>query len=270
MKKIFYLVPALLLAFIVNCGEKTPQPPAPSKTPKTVVKKQQQAQVDNKTTSKTQATPLKSRVWPFDGDDEQEITLTKNLTAKNYILVFDGSGSMRETGCSAGRQKIAVAREAVMEWSKSVPKDANLGLIAFTNNKWIILPLTAGHTDKFMSTVKSIVAGGGTPLSNAFGKAYKAFTHQGKRQLGYGEYTIVVVTDGIANDAGKLTRYVNYILNKTPINIYSIGFCIGKNHTLNQPGKTIYKAADNPAQLRQGLKQVLAESDVFDDAEFGN
>lgn len=268
MKKIFYLVPALLLAFIVNCGEKTPQPSAPSKTPKTVVKKQQ-TQVDNKTTStKPRATVLKSRVWPFDGDNEQNIALANNLTAKNYILVFDGSGSMRDTGCSAGRQKIAVAREAVMEWSKTVPRDANLGLIAFSNNKWIILPLTAGHTDKFISTVKSIIAGGGTPLSNAFGKAYKAFTHQGKKQLGYGEYTIVVVTDGIANDAAKLTRYVNYILDKTPINIYSIGFCIGKNHTLNQPGKTTYKAADNPAQLRQGLKQVLAEAKAFDEAEF--
>jgi len=268
MKKIFYLVPILLFAIILKCGEKTPQPPAPSKTPKPVVKKQQQTQVENKTTSKSRATTLKSRVWPFDGDNEQEINLAHNLTSKNYILVFDGSGSMCETGCSAGRKKIDVAIEAVMEWSKTVPQDANLGLIAFHNNKWIILPLTAGHTDKFNSTVKDIIAGGSTPLTNAFGKAYKAFTNQGKKQLGYGEYTIVVVTDGIANDADKLSRYVNYILNKTPINIYSIGFCIGKNHTLNQPGKTIYKAADNPAQLRQGLKQVLAEAKAFDEAEF--
>jgi hypothetical protein len=59
-------------------------------------------------------------------------------------------------------------------------------------------------------------------------------------------------------------------LKTTPINIYSIGFCIGENHALNQPGRTFYKAADNPAALRKGLEEVLAESETFDETEFSN
>jgi hypothetical protein len=98
--------------------------------------------------------------------------------------------------------------------------------------------------------------------------AYKAFTDQGRRQLGYGEYTIVVVTDGIANSIPQLQQVVDKIIATTPINIYSIGFCIGKEHSLNQPGRTLYKSADNPEQLDKGLREVLAESESFDEVEF--
>ncbi len=38
---------------------------------------------------------------------------------------------MGETDCGNGRKKITVAKEAVMEWSRSIPKDAKLGLVAF-------------------------------------------------------------------------------------------------------------------------------------------
>ena len=93
-------------------------------------------------------------------------------------------------------------------------------------------------------------------------------TRQGRRQLGYGEYTIVVVTDGIANDENRLRTAVDVILANSPITVYSIGFCIGARHSLNQPGNTVYKSADNPEQLAEGLKDVLAESEFFDAAEF--
>ena len=80
----------------------------------------------------------------------------------------------------------------------------------------------------------------------------------------------MVVTDGIANNEQRLSKNVNAILATTPITIYSIGFCIGQNHALNQPGRTFYKAADNPAALRKGLEAVLAESESFDEAEFSD
>jgi hypothetical protein len=98
--------------------------------------------------------------------------------------------------------------------------------------------------------------------------AYKAFTDQGRRQLGYGEYTIVVVTDGIANSIPRLQKVVDKLIADTPINIYSIGFCIGQEHSLNQPGRTLYKSADNPEQLQKGLQEVLAESESFDEDAF--
>ncbi len=262
MKKIFTFPVLIFITFILfGCGD---EPRSDDQKKQVVVQKQQQEKVHEN------REPVKKikKVWPFDDDFSDETELDDNPTAKNFILILDGSGSMNETGCSGGRKKITVAKEAVVEWSKNIPADANLGLIVFFNNDWSVLPLSRGNRDEFINTVKNISARGGTPLASAFGKAYEDFTKQGQKQLGYGEYTIVVVTDGIANNAKKLSEYIHYILTNTPINIYSIGFCIGKKHSLNQPGQTIYKAANNPAQLKQGLGEVLAESSTFDDTKF--
>lgn len=209
--------------------------------------------------------------WPYLSDlseDHPVGDLAEDLTARNYFLIFDGSGSMRDSECSGSSQKIEVAKKAVTAWSKSVPANANLGLYAFHNQGLLTLPLATGNRDAFIRTVDKVQAGGKTPLSDAMIYAYKAFTDQGRRQLGYGEYTIVVVTDGIANSIPRLQQVVDQIIAKTPINIYSIGFCIGEQHSLNQPGRTLYKSADNPEQLQKGLQEVLAESESFDEDEF--
>ncbi len=240
---------------VMGCGES----PAPSS-------KTASSQRDTVTPSET-PTPPKA-VWPFTAGEEPAADLADNLLTRNYFLIFDGSGSMRDSKCSGARQKIEVAREVVSQWSEGIEPEANLGLIAFHANGIISLPLTSGSRDNFIDTVSKIQAGGSTPLAEAVNYAYEASTKQAKRQLGYGEYTIVVVTDGIADDAYKLKKVIEKILTESPVNIYSIGFCIGTSHSLNQYGRTIYKAADNPQQLRQGLQEVLAESETFDDSDF--
>lgn len=255
------LLVSVLMSFLllVSCSEdsqpvqqSSSQPPPPS---------QSQAPPQPLTTAKAD-------IWPFVSQEQSGQPLAENLTARNFLLIFDGSGSMRESDCAGSSQKIEVAKRAVTAWSKSVPADANLGLYAFHNNGKLTLPLSSGNRDNFMQAVDQIEAGGNTPLAEAMLYAYKTFTEQGQRQLGYGEYTIVVVTDGIANSAADLQRAVDMILSRTPIMIYSIGFCIGDRHSLNQPGRTIYRAADNPEQLQKGLQEVLAESSSFDEDEF--
>jgi hypothetical protein len=247
---------------LIGCGEE-PQPvqKAASQPAPTAPAPQPSAP----SPAQTDETP---GTWPFKRADESAGVLADNLTAKNYLLIFDGSGSMRESKCAGSSRKIDVAKQAVMTWSKSVPANANLGLYAFHNNGILTLPMTSGQRDGFMQTVDQIVAGGNTPLSKAMLYAYDALTKQGRRQLGYGEYTIVVVTDGIANSIENLQKVADHILSETPITIYSIGFCIGEHHSLNQPGRTMYKSADNPAQLKEGLREVLAESESFDEQEF--
>ncbi|WP_419660818.1 von Willebrand factor type A domain protein [Desulfosarcina variabilis str. Montpellier] len=210
----------------------------------------------------------RSAVWPFLSEDAPVGGLAENLTAKNYLLIFDGSGSMQDKKCSGNSQKIEVAKKAVTAWSKSIPANANLGLFAFHNLGTLTLPLATGNRDAFNQAIGQIQAGGKTPLSDAIIYAYNTFTEQGQRQLGYGEYTIVVVTDGYANSISRLNDVVGKVLSRSPIIIYSIGFCIGEEHSLNQPGRTIYKSADNPEQLQKGLQEVLAESESFDEDAF--
>ena len=259
---IIFLVLSLLM--ITSCGE-DPQPvqqakPQASPSQPSAPAPEPQAP----------ATPpvIRSSTWPFLSEEIVEGALAKNVMAKNYFLIFDGSGSMRESKCSGSSRKIDVAKKAVVTWSKSIPADANLGMYAFHNPGLLTLPLATGNRDIFMQTVNQIRAGGNTPLDKAMEYAYDRFTEQGRRQLGYGEYTIVVVTDGIASSIFQLQLAVDKILSNTPITIYSIGFCIGEHHSLNQPGRTIYKSADNPEQLGKGLREVLAESETFDELDF--
>lgn len=269
MKKYLLMMLLLLNAVLSGCGEESPPP---GQKQGVNVSPGQTASPKIRQKSGAETLPALSRSgnqpWPFIKSESGDRELAANLTAKNYLLVFDGSGSMNDSECSAGKTKIEAAKAAVAEWSKTVPEDANLGVVAFYQSKWASLPMSSGKRDGFTDFIKSLNAGGTTPLTEAFEKAYKELTRQGQSQLGYGEYTIVSVTDGYANDADSLSQWVRYILSDSPITIYTIGFCIGKKHSLNQPGYTVYKAADNPDELRRGLKEVLAESETFDESTF--
>ncbi len=256
------LLTIVSLFFLIGCDDRNPSS-SQSSSGKSI------SQTDSTQADTNEITTHSKFVWPFSGDQTDEKTeLASDLLAKNYILVFDGSGSMSDIECGAGQQKIVIARHVVSQWSKTVPEDANLGLVAFHSPGWETLPLKSGDRAQFNQTINLLIAGGRTPLYNALVKAYEIATLQGRKQLGYGEYTIVIVTDGIADHPEHLSRYVDFLIEKTPINIYSIGFCIGKNHSLKQQGRTIYKSANNPAELTQGLQDVLAESESFDSTEF--
>ena len=259
LKHMFFVSAMLLFLLPVACG-KDSQPAKQSSAQQTA---SPQPAVPPPSSSTT-----KTDVWPFASQESSDRAVAENLTARNFLLIFDGSGSMRESECAGSSQKINVAKKAVKAWSRSVPVDANLGLYAFHNQGKLTLPLATSNREAFMKAIDQIEAGGNTPLTQAMLYAYKTFTEQGQRQLGYGEYTIVVVTDGIANSVDDLQRVVDMILAKTPIMIYSIGFCIGENHSLNQPGRTLYRSADNPQQLQEGLQDVLAESEFFDEDAF--
>lgn len=252
----------VIIAFVLSltgCGDPTP-PSSDTGKPRTVPQK----------TEPSVSRQSSSRAWPFP-DEGADGNLAANMLAKNYVLVYDGSGSMSDVRCSDHKAKIVVAREAVAAWVKTVPAEANLGLVAFHNSEWTIRPIEHGRRDNFIQAVLSIDNGGNTPLGEALGKAYAMITEQGKKQLGYGEYTIVTITDGEANDSEPvydLKTVVNKILKTSPITIWSIGFCIEGSHSLNQPGRTLYKAANNPQELSQGLREVIAESEIFDISSF--
>jgi len=257
----------LMLFFLCGCSEEPP-PPKPTPAKPAVSSPSTTANKPPETATRPAVASLASKVWPFLMNNQDGQVLAKNPVTQNYVLIFDGSGSMGDVKCSAGRKKIDVAKEAVIEWSKTLPPDANIGLVAFHNRGWVFGKLGETDHQTFIKDVQSLSYGGKTPLTKAFGHAYRDITFQGQKQLSYGEYTIVVVTDGIANSPSQLYDTVETIQDASPITIYTIGFCIGDKHSLNQPGKTIYKAADNPEALRQGLKEVLAESVTFDDSEF--
>ncbi len=206
--------------------------------------------------------------WPRGGADGKT-ELAANLRMVNYYVVLDGSGSMSDRECAGGATKMEAAKSALAEFAKSVPASAQLGLAAFdgagTSER---VPLGTGNRDHFLSAVRAVSANGGTPLRSSIGLGIEKLEEAARRQLGYGDYNLVIVTDGAASPGEDPGGVVAEVLGRSPVIIHTIGFCIGKDHSLNQPGRTLYRAADNPAELRAGLGEVLAESPKFDVSGF--
>jgi uncharacterized protein YegL len=225
--------------------------------------------------SEKQSTPASSYAlraensWPSLKDAGQGAAPAADLFAANYYVVLDGSGSMNDVDCSAGKSKIDAARTALKSFAASVPASANLGLAVFERRGiGELLPLGTDNRQAFGQAVAQVRAGSGTPLRSAIALAYDKLEEQGRRQLGYGEYHLVVVTDGIASQGEDPTDVVDRMLAESPVLVSTIGFCIGEDHSLNQPGRTDYRAADNPEALRKGLEAVLAEAPAFDVSKF--
>ena len=207
--------------------------------------------------------------WPPVRDTEATLLLSDNLLVANYYMVLDGSGSMKERGCSGRDTKIQAARKAIAEFARSLPQDANFGLAVFTNNvTQELIPLGRENRNRVGAVLGQIDAVGSTPLRSSINLAYRKLTEQGERQLGYGEYHLVVVTDGLASEGEDPNSVVNGILAESPVNLHTIGFCIGTSHVLNQPRRSYYRAADNPEELSKGLEEVIAEAPSFDVTEF--
>lgn len=206
-----------------------------------------------------------------------QIPLDENMpgakadVTRNFYFVFDGSGSMTDNCGEGDKQfdsKIQGAKWAVHEFMNKVPTDVNLGLFVFDNNSESErVPLGPNNRDAFLTAVDHIDANAGTPLAEAMMVGVDKLVEQYKKQLGYGEYRLVVVTDGEATGRSIVDAAV--YATKFGIPIYTIGFCMGGDHALRQYSVS-YRAAGSSADLAHGLEQTLGESDQFDPVEFSS
>jgi hypothetical protein len=191
--------------------------------------------------------------------------------SRNFYFVFDGSGSMKDpppasdNGDHNAPSKIVGAKWAVTEFMKHVPKNVNLGLFVFdAHGEREVLPLGPNNRQKFLDDINAVQAKGGTPLGDAVGKGALALAKQYKKQLGYGEYKLIVITDGEADDRidNGITKAMKY-----NIPIYTIGFGIGPTHSLRKYSIS-YRSADSAKQVESALEEAAAELDVFDATSF--
>lgn len=197
-------------------------------------------------------------------NDAKTVDLSNNLLARNYLIVLDGSGSMSGSECSGSDDKIVAAKRAIRKFATQIPAEDNLGLVAFDSSGITVrVPLGFNNRPDFNKQLDAVNSDSGTPLKSAITLAYQQLQAQGSRQLGYGEYHLVIVTDGEAEMGEDPGAIVNTMIADSPVVIHTIGFCIDENHSLNQKGRTYYVAADSPEQLSKGLSDVLAESEHF-------
>jgi len=192
--------------------------------------------------------------------------------ARNFYFIFDGSGSMSESltrQCTGDRRfgsRLEGAKWAVEQFLLLMPRDVNLGLWVFdADGNRERVPLGPDHHAAFLTEVRKTRAGGSTPLTESIEQGVNQLVQQRDQQLGYGEFRLIVVTDGQATGR-PLPQAVNYA-GEQRIPIYTIGLCIGEKHELRKYSVS-YRAADSIEALKRGLEETLAETSMFDPQTF--
>lgn len=116
--------------------------------------------------------------------------------ADRAIIVLDASGSM--WGQIDGKPKLEIAREALRSVLKTVPADAELGLIAYGHREKgsctdieLVVPPASGSASAIIAAADSMKFLGKTPLSAA--------VKQAAEDLKYTEdkATVILITDGL-------------------------------------------------------------------------
>lgn len=185
-------------------------------------------------------------------------------TASNFYFLFDMSGSMDDK-CS-GERKIDGAKEAVARFMKNIPDDVNIGLMVFgtrtAEGYEETLPLGPNNKQKFLDIINNLQPTSQTPLGEALLAGVGKVVEQYKKQLGYGIYRIIIITDGEQTGI-DLREPCRFLSQHGFIGLYSIGLCMKKSHTLKKYSLS-YRDANNYEQLEQALVEATAETDVFD------
>ncbi|MGB0695589.1 MAG: vWA domain-containing protein [Rhodospirillaceae bacterium] len=269
--KIFIVVAALFLFGVINDMVSDGPTPSSNQTTAAPPLPEEPQPQEVRATGRAEGAIARFALWGLEdgaGEEAQSAVAGEappsNPLAENLFLIVDGSGSMLNAGCSDGRPKIDVARESILRFIDTVPETTNLGLLMFDargHNLWSTLE--TNNREDIRTAINDMQADGGTPLGIALDYVMGQLRGQAALQRGYGDYRVVVVTDGEASDEFKLNSVMNELLD-TPVMLYTVGFCIDENHALNIPGQTFYAAATSPQELERGLNAVLAESEAFD------
>ncbi|MBI2633365.1 MAG: VWA domain-containing protein [Parcubacteria group bacterium] len=231
-----------------------------------------QQQNQNQTANETMETTAQATPQPT-----EEIALVsipenangKISTEKNIYIVFDGSGSMDDY-CS-GDRKIDIAKQAAREYVEKIPNDVNTGLYVFDNRgQGEVVAIGKNNKGSLIAAINAIRHNSGTPLVHSIRVGTDKLFERRTYQLGYGEFRLVILTDGEATDEGysegnldDATRYAT----EHGVAIYTIGLCLEGGHALRKYAVS-YKAADDFESLKKGLEETLSESSTFDDTQF--
>lgn len=216
------------------------------------------ALVDSQSLGQDVSAPPAGIVFPPDGVVSSD---------KNNYVVFDASGSMnacavRTNNC---QRKIDGGKQALSAVINLLPaKNVNLGLFVFNDEVKERIPLGPGNSQKFLKTIKGIEADGYTPLGKAIKAGADALIAQYKKQLGYGTYRLIVVTDGMPDSESEVRDALKFIEGSgVPIEIYTIGFGMDDPEHPLRKASVSFTAAYSSDELKKALESAVAEQSTF-------
>lgn len=180
----------------------------------------------------------------------------------NIVIILDASGSMRDKfRADETRSKMDAAKEALKEVLAKVPDGTNIGLLVFSGrnirDEWVY-PLGPKDTARLIAAINLPQPDGGTPLGRYMRIGANRLLEQREKQYNYGNYRLLIVTDGEAQDQAKIEQYTPEILNRQ-VRVDVIGVDMKTDHKLATDADS-YRRADNPGELVAAVSQILAET----------
>lgn len=180
---------------------------------------------------------------------------------KNVVFVMDGSGSMAGDAILEAKRSMAAIVQTIDQKSKSSGEVWNVSLVAFDSGgiseRVGLKPVNKQH---LLAAIADVNVGSSTPLGSAMRIANNTVKARFKQQNGFGSYTIIVVTDGAA-DEGRETEMMKdqaADMANNGYNLQVIGYNIRGGHALKSFA-TAYREAGDTDELTEALSQALAE-----------
>lgn len=185
-----------------------------------------------------------------------------DLHTENIIIILDASGSMNENfRGDQTKSKMEAAKEALKEVLAKIPDNTHIGLLVFSGsnvqNDWVY-PLGPKNTEQLLAAIDLPQPGGGTPLGQYMRIGANRLLEQREKQYNYGNYRLLIVTDGVAQDQEKVAQYTPEILERQ-VRVDVIGVDMQTDHLLAKDADS-YRRADNPGELVAAVTQILAET----------
>ena len=183
----------------------------------------------------------------------------------NVVVVLDASGSMESKMQGLGRTRMDVAQESLQTVLAQVPAETNVGLFVFSGKQskrgWLyeLAPL---NTQRMQEAIAMPIPGGRTPLGASLLTCANQLLEQRTAQNGYGNYRLLVVTDGEASDGEMMEAVIPQVLARG-VTLDVIGLDMAQSHTLATKVHS-YRDARNPRDLTQALQESFAEISADD------
>ena len=180
----------------------------------------------------------------------------------NIVVILDASGSMQDKfSGDRTKSKMEAAKAALQQVLANIPDGTQIGLLVFSganiHSEWVY-PLGPKDTEKLITAIHLPQPSGDTPLGRYIRIGANRLLEQREKQYNYGNYRLLVVTDGEASDTDKVKHYTPEILNRQ-IRIDVIGVDMKTDHMLANVVDG-YRKADNPGELVAAVSQILAET----------
>jgi len=193
---------------------------------------------------------------------------------QSMVILFDNSGSMDQPLSKGRHQKLAVAKEALINVLKTLPEDRGIlvGIVTFDGWAYELGPVD--HA-KLEGTVRDIrPSSAGTPLYQHMALSATELIRLKKRNLRYGggEYKLLVVTDGEATHDdellnqdrqlpdGKVRRGVLKNIINAGVIVDAIGVDMQDAHPLATQINGAYTCGDDLKSLSEALDKSFLKS----------